>query len=156
MNVETDMTITRQLFWLMALAIPIACVARTLVYEEVFREARDFCVHKSRSCRTLAARKFFYLFTCDYCLTHWVALLFIALTGFRLLIADWRGYVLAFFALVLVANFYLNLYARLKVDITNEKKDIEQKEKQIEQLQTKASRSPPSDQEHEPESSTAL
>jgi hypothetical protein len=61
-----------------------------------------------------------------------VTIFFIALTNFRLLINDWRGYVIAFFALVFVANAYMNLYARLRVDITSEKKDIERKEKEIE------------------------
>src|SRR5688572_23999823 len=132
MNVETDMTIQRQLFWLLALAIPIACVARTVVYEEIFREPREYCERKSRVCRTLTARKFFYLFTCEYCFSHYVTIAFLILTGYKLLIPDWRGYILAFFALVFVANLYLNLYARLKVDITSEKKSIEQKEKAIE------------------------
>ena len=135
MNVETDMTIERQLFWLLALAIPIACVARTVVYEEIFREPREYCQRKSQACRTLTARKFFYLFTCEYCFSHYVTVAFLILTGYKLLIPDWRGYILAFFALVFVANLYLNLYARLKVDITSEKKSIEQKEKVIEHVE---------------------
>lgn len=128
------MTISQQVFWLLVLAIPIACVVRTVVYEEMFREAREYCQRKSDTCRTVPARKFFYLLTCEYCFSHWVTLVFIALTGFQLLIPDWRGYVLAFFALVLVANFYLNIYARLKVDITSQKKEIEQKEQEIQQM----------------------
>src|SRR5688572_3083693 len=125
-------TIPQQVFWLLILAIPIACVARTVVYEEVFREPREWCIHKSKTCRSIFARKFFYLFTCEYCFSHWATLLFVALTNFRLLIDDWRGYVIAFFALVFVANAYMNLYARLRVDITSEKKEIEHKEKQVE------------------------
>jgi hypothetical protein len=42
----------------------------------------------------------------------------------------WRGYLIAFFALVFVANAYLNLYGRLRVDITSEKKAIEVKDKE--------------------------
>jgi hypothetical protein len=132
MNPTTDFTTSRQVFWILILAIPIACVARTVVYEEVFREPRDWCQHKSQTCRKLFQRKFFYLFTCEYCFSHYVTIFFVALTNFRLLIDDWRGYVLAFFALVFVANAYMNLYARLRVDITSEKKDIERKEKEIE------------------------
>jgi hypothetical protein len=127
-----DFTLGRQLFWLFVLAIPIACVARTVVYEEIFREPREWCKYKSQSCRSLMERKFFYLFTCEYCFSHYVTIFFIAFTNFRLLIDDWRGYVIAFFALVFVANSYMNLYARLRVDITSEKKDIERKEKEIE------------------------
>ncbi len=78
-------------------------------------------------------RKFFYLFTCEYCFSHYVTIFFIALTGYKLLYPEWwRGYPVAFFALVFVANAYLNLYARLRVDITSEKKAIEVKEKEIE------------------------
>src|SRR6476660_4813808 len=124
--------IGEQIFWLLILAIPIACVARTVTFEEIFREPRAWCVEKSQTCRSLFTRKFFYLFTCEYCFSHWVTLLFVILTNFRLLLDDWRGYVIAFFALVFVANGYLNLYSRLRVDITSEKKEIEVKEKQIE------------------------
>lgn len=120
---------------LFLLAIPIASVVRTVVYEEVFREPREFCVNMSRTCRRLTARKFFYLFTCEYCFSHWVTLLFVAMTGYRLMYDDFRGYVIAFFALVLVANFYLNLYGRLRLEITSEKKDIEAKEKTIQKLE---------------------
>jgi hypothetical protein len=125
-------TITQQVFWLLILAIPIACIARTVVYEEVFREPREWCVKKSHTCRSIFQRKFFYLFTCEYCFSHWVTLIFVALTNFKLLIDDWRGYIIAFFALVFVANAYMNLYARLRVDITAEKKEIEAKERQVE------------------------
>jgi len=129
---DTDFTISRQIFWLLILAIPIATVARTVVYEEIFREPREWCKNKSQTCASFFQRKFFYLFTCEYCFSHYVTIFFIALTNFRLLIDDWRGYIIAFFALVLVANMYMNLYARLRVDITSEKKDIERKEKEIE------------------------
>ena len=129
---DSDFTIPRQIFWLLMLAIPIATVARTVVYEEIFREPREWCKDRSQTCANLFVRKFFYLFTCEYCFSHYVALFFLFLTRFKLLIDDWRGYIIAFFALVLVANMYLNLYARLRVDITSEKKDIERKEKEIE------------------------
>ena len=132
MDPQRDFTIARQLFWLFALAIPIACIARTVTYEEIFRELRDWCTDKSQTCGNLVQRKFFYLFTCEYCFSHWVTLLVLIVTRFKLLINDWRGYGLAFFALVFVANAYLNLYSRLRVDITSEKKTIEHKEKAIE------------------------
>jgi hypothetical protein len=128
--------IGHQIFWLFVLAIPIATVSRTVVFEEVFREAREWCQDQSQRCRTLVARKFFYLFTCEYCFSHWVTLFFLILTRFRLLLDDWRGYIIAWFALVFVANAYLNLYSRLRVDISSEKKEIEAKEKHIEKLQT--------------------
>lgn len=121
----------RQVAWLLLLAVPVACVARTVVFEEVFREPRDWCKRQSELCRSLAARKFFYVFTCEYCLSHWIGLFFIVLTQFRLLLDDWRGYVLSFFALPFVANLYLNAYARLRVDITQAKVEIRKTEQEL-------------------------
>jgi hypothetical protein len=98
------MSVAQQIFWLAILAIPIACIARTVTAEEIFREAREYCEHNSRACRNLLARKFFYVFTCEYCFSHYVTILFLLLTRFKLLIDDWRGYVISLFALVMVAN----------------------------------------------------
>jgi cell division protein FtsB len=122
----------QHLVGLFVLAIPIACIARTVVFEEVLREPREWCQKKSESCRRLLTRKFFYLFTCEYCFSHWVTLAALLVTGYRLMYADWKGFVIAFFSLVFVANAYLNLYSRLRVDITSEKKQIEATEHEIE------------------------
>jgi len=122
-------SIGAQIFWLIILAMPVACVARTVVFEEVFREAHDWCVHRSASGDKWWQRKFFFLFTCEYCFSHYVALAFMFLTGFHLLLPDWRGYLIAWLSLIFVANSYLNLYSRLRVEIHREKaiiKDIEQ------------------------------
>lgn len=127
-----------QILWLFVLGIPVSCIAWTVTHEEVFREPRDYCKKCSEQCRGIWQRKFFYLFTCEYCFSHYVSALFIALTRFKLLMDNWLGYVLAFFALVYVANFYMSLYNRLRVDIRAEKaeadarqRDVEIKEKQI-------------------------
>jgi len=120
---------------LFILALPIACVARTIVFEEVFREPREWCVRNSKVCRSMLARKFFYMLTCEYCFSHWVTLLFMAVTGYKLMFTDFRGYLVGFFALVFVANFYLNMYSRLRLEIHSEKKEIEAKEKTIEKLE---------------------
>lgn len=133
----------RQIVGLFLLAIPIACVARTVVFEEVFREPREFCMRKSKACRTTLARKFFYLFTCEYCFSHWVAIIFVAITGYKLMYSGFLGAMIGFFALVMVANFYLNTYSRLRLEITSEKKSIEAKEKQIEKIDTEIRSSPP-------------
>ena len=122
----------QQILGLFILAIPIACVARTVVFEEVFREPREYFQRMSKCCRTAPARKFFYLFTCEYCFSHWLTLAVLIGTRYRLMYDGWKGYLVAFFSLVFVANAYLNLYSRLRVDITSEKKEIEVKEKTIE------------------------
>lgn len=122
------MTIREQIVWLFVLAIPVACVAWTVTHEEVFREPREFCVDKSKQCRRWYQRKFFYLFTCEYCFSHYVAALFLFITNFHLLYDDWRGYLVGGFALVWVANQYMSLYNRLRLDIKTEKAEAEIKE----------------------------
>lgn len=122
-----------QLFWLFTLAIPVACVAWTVTHEEVFREPREFCVKKSRECKTVWQRKFYYLFTCEYCFSHYVTIGFVALTQFKLLLPDWRGYLIAGFALVFVANVYMSLFALLRQTIKKEKKEILEIEQKIEE-----------------------
>src|SRR5688500_16780143 len=92
-----------QIVALFMIALPIACISRTVVFEEVFREPREWCKHKSQVCASLFQRKFFYLFTCEYCFSHYVTLLFLIITRHKLLYPDWRGYLLSFFALVFVA-----------------------------------------------------
>lgn len=120
-----------QLVWLVVLAIPISCVAWTVTHEEVFREPREFCQEKSASARTIARRKFFYLFTCEYCFSHYVTVLFLIVTRFHLLYEDWRGYLVSFFALVWVANIYMSIYNRLRLDIKHEHVEIKATEEQI-------------------------
>ncbi|HEX6864892.1 MAG TPA: hypothetical protein VF414_18820 [Thermoanaerobaculia bacterium] len=123
-----------QLFWLFTLALPVACVAWTVTHEEVFREPRDYCVRKSRECKSLLARKFFYLFTCEYCFSHWVTFFFLWLTGYKLLLDDWRGYILSAFAVVAVANLYMSSFARLRQEVKSEKLDAKTKEKVLERV----------------------
>ena len=105
---------------LLLLSVPIACMSWTVTHEEVFREPREFCKRKSKDCGSLPQRKFFYLFTCEYCFSHYVTALVLVFTRFQLLYDGWRGYVLAEFALVLVANIYMSLYNRLRLDIKHE------------------------------------
>lgn len=110
-----------QITWLFVLALPIACVAWTVTHEEVFREVHDFCVDRSKRCKSVYARKFFYLFTCEYCFSHYVTAFFLILTRYTLLIDDWRGYVIAEFALVWIANIYMSIIAMLRLDVKAER-----------------------------------
>ncbi|HYJ90853.1 MAG TPA: hypothetical protein VEV84_06075 [Pyrinomonadaceae bacterium] len=114
------MSITGQIFWIIILSLVVASVAWTVTQEEIFREWRDLCKDKSQRCRTILQRKFFYVFTCEYCFSHWIALLVLILSGFRVLFDDWRGYILAFFLLPWIANLWMSLYRLLRVDIKYE------------------------------------
>jgi hypothetical protein len=120
-----------QLLWLLILAVPIACIAWTVTHEQVFAEPREYCRRKSESCRRLLERKFFYLFTCEYCFSHYITAAFLALTRFKMLLDDWRGYLVSFFALVFVANVYMNFYNRVRVEINVGRTEVKAKEKEM-------------------------
>ncbi len=119
-----DSALSTQLVWLLVLAAPVACAAWTVTHEDVFAEVRDWLVHRSRRARYLIVRKFFYLFTCEYCFSHYMAAAAVALTGFRLLVPGWVGAVIAWLTLVWVANLYMSLYGRLRLDIKRERVEI--------------------------------
>ncbi len=122
------MSISEQLAFLFILGLPIASVAWTVTHEEVFREPREYCKGRSQDCQQIYKRKFFYLFTCEYCFSHYVTAIFLVITRFRLLYNDWRGYLVSGFALVWVANFYISIYARVKLDVKKERVEIEAQE----------------------------
>ena len=118
------MTLYRQIAFLFVLAIPIASITWTVTHEEMFREPRDWCVAKSNSCRRLLSRKVFYLFTCEYCFSHWVTAFFLFITRYTLLYDDWRGYAIAGFSLVWVANVYMTFFGRLRLEIREDRLEI--------------------------------
>jgi hypothetical protein len=124
------LSIGLQFVWLILLSIPVACVAWTITHEEVFREPRDYCQEQSKKASTVSRRKFFYLFTCEYCFSHYVAAAFLVLTRFKLLFDDWRGYLIALFALVWVANQYMSVYNHLRLDIKHEQVQIHAEQKE--------------------------
>ena len=113
---------------LFVLAVPVAAIAWTITHEELFREFRDLCVKRSEEERSMALRKFFYMLTCEYCFSHYVAAGVLLLTGFTLVFDDWRGSVIGWFSLVWVANHYMSLYGRLKLGIRSERLEIGLKE----------------------------
>ena len=127
------MELGTQIIYLFLLAIPLACIAWTVTHEEVFREPRDYCQQHSKNCENVLFRKFFYLFTCEYCFSHYVAFFILLATDFRILYDDWRGYVIALFSLVWIANIYMTIFGLLRQSLKVEKlegnlKDIELKE----------------------------
>jgi hypothetical protein len=97
----------------------------------VLREPREYCQRQSTENNSIYCRKFFYLFTCEYCFSHYVTAIFLVITRFKLLYTDWRGYLVALFALVWLANFYMGLYSRLRLDIKHERVAIKAVEKKV-------------------------
>ena len=131
------MTLENQIQNLFLLALPIASIAWTVTHEEVFREPRDYCVEKSNSGKSIVARKIFYLFTCEYCFSHYITVAFLIITKYHLIFEDWRGYLIAGFSLVWIANIYMGIFGLVRVGLKKENfvaniKEVELKEVQAE------------------------
>lgn len=120
-----------QLDVLFLLPLAIACIAWTVTHEEIFKEPREYCVTRSKKSKKLLSRKFFYVFTCEYCFSHYVTILFLIITKYKLLFDDWRGYIIAGFALVWISNIYMSLYGFVRVGLKNEKIEADIKEKEL-------------------------
>ena len=132
------MALGTQVVWLFVLAIPVACIAWTVTHEEVFREPREYCERQTQETRSYLRRKFFFLFTCEYCFSHYVAAFFVGITRYKLLYQDWRGYIIGGFALVWVANQYMSLYGHLRLDLKKERVEISKEQKEVELRQAQA------------------
>ena len=117
---------------LFILAIPIACIAWTVTHEEIFREPREWCERKQHAARSAWTRKLYYVFTCEYCFSHWVTAMVLVVTGYRLLYADWRGFAVALFSLVWIANVYMGIYGRIRLDLKHERLEIATQEAVLE------------------------
>jgi hypothetical protein len=60
-----------------------------------------------------------------------VAAIFLVITRFQMLYVGWRGYIVAPFALAWVANQYMSIYNRLRLDIRSENLEIKAKEGEV-------------------------
>ena len=129
------MPILIQLYTLLILSLVVASIAWTVTQEAIFEEWREAAKRRSEDSHQLLVRKFFYVWTCEYCFSHWVTILVLFLSEFRLLIDDWRGYVLAFFVLPWLANQWMSLYRRLRADIKKENLIAERVEKENEEAE---------------------
>ena len=125
------MSIERQVLLLFLFAIPVACASWTVTHEEIFRELREWLTTRSKAGGTILSRKFFYVFTCEYCFSHYVTIGMLFMTRYTLVFEDWRGYLIAFFSIVWIANLYMSLFGRLRLAITSERQDIEVVEKLV-------------------------
>lgn len=132
-----------QVALLFVLAMPIASIAWTVTHEELFREPRDWCVDRSKTCRSIFQRKFFYLFTCEYCFSHYVTIGMLILTRYHLWLPDWRGYVLAGFSLVFIANLYMSAFGELRLEIRQDRQEIATNEEWAELRRRKTGIPPP-------------
>jgi hypothetical protein len=134
------MTLGLQVAWLPVLGIPVACIAWTVTHEEVFREPRQYCRRECEQARSLIRRNFFCRFTCESCFSHYVAAGVLLIVRYQLLYFDRRGYFIGFFALVWIANPYMSIYNRLRLDIKHEQVEIKADELKVDQRRAAGAR----------------
>jgi hypothetical protein len=130
-NLFLMMDLSMQVRDLFLLPLAIACISWTVTHEQIFKEPRDFCASKSKESKSIFTRKFFYLFTCEYCFSHYVTIFFLIISGYHLLFNDWRGYLIGGFALVWIANIYMSLFAFIREGMKKEKMEADIKEKEL-------------------------
>ena len=128
------LSLWQQTGWLFIIAIPVACISWTVTHEEIFSEPRSFCENRCKIAKTLLERKFFYLFTCEYCFSHYVTIFMLAITQFTLLYTGWRGYLIAGFSLVWIANFYMSIYGFIRIGLKKEKTIIKLEEEELKKV----------------------
>lgn len=133
-KIKVMMPLLSQILHLLVIAIPVACIAWTVTHEEIFREPREYCQKICGSSQSIAKRKFFYLFTCEYCFSHYISLIFLLITQFQLLYDGWRGYLLAFFSLVWIANWYMSLFGYLRQSLKVEKIEAKMKDENLKEM----------------------
>jgi len=124
------MNTSEQLIYLFVIAIPVACISWTVTHEEIFKELRQFCELNSKRNKSFILRKFFYILTCEYCFSHYVVIVTLIITKYYLFYNDWRGYVIAGFSIVWIANIYMSLFYLLRQGIKKEKATIEEIERE--------------------------
>lgn len=125
------MPILVEIYWLVILSLVVASVSWTVTQEKIFEEWRDAAKRRSEGKGNILVRKFFYVWTCEYCFSHWVTIVVLVITRFTLLFPDWRGYFISFFVLPWIANQWMSLYRLLRVDIKHENALAEEKIKEI-------------------------
>ncbi|SFH48154.1 hypothetical protein SAMN04489864_11428 [Pedobacter insulae] len=112
---------TQPFYFIFVYALPVACIAWTVTKEEIFREPREYCIGRSKSCHSLWKRKFFYIFTCEYCFSHYVTIVMLIITNYTLIFEGWRGYLISGFSIVWIANVYMSLYNLIRIDLKKNK-----------------------------------
>ena len=89
-------------------------------------------MERSESCTRIYQRKFFFALTCEYCLSHYTTALLLIITRYRLAFDSWRGYVIAGFSLVWIANIYMAIFGHLRLGLKSQRLEIAQGERRAE------------------------
>jgi len=113
--------ISNEIAALFILSVPVACISWTITHEEIFSELKKYCSKCSNESKNIIKRKFFYLFTCEYCFSHYITALMLIITKYHLLYDDWKGYLVGGFSIVWIANIYMSIYGRIRVNLKKER-----------------------------------
>jgi hypothetical protein len=70
--------------------------------------------------------------TCEYCVSHYTTAVLLIITHYRLAFDSWRGYLIAGFSLVWIANFYMAIFGRLRLELKSQRLEIAQGERRAE------------------------
>jgi len=117
--------ISNEIAALFILSVPVACISWTVTHEEIFSELKNYCVKCTNESKNIIKKKFFYLFTCEYCFSHYVTALMLIITKYHLLYDDWKGYLVGGFSIVWIANIYMSIYGRIRVNLKKERIETE-------------------------------
>ena len=113
--------ISNEIAALFILSVPVACISWTITHEEIFSELKKYCSKCSNESKNIIKRKFFYLFTCECCFSHYITALMLIITKYHLLYDDWKGYLVGGFSIVWIANIYMSIYGRIRVNLKKER-----------------------------------
>jgi hypothetical protein len=80
------------------------------------------------------------MLACKFCFSHYVAIRWLIVTRYKLLYDDWRGYIVDGFALVWIANIYMGIFARVRLDIHRERAEISSEQEHLEQKKIQTER----------------
>lgn len=107
----------------------------------VFRKPRQFYQRECVQARSLVRRRVLLSFIfsrVNIASVIYVAGLILIITRYKLLFPDWRGYLVASFSLVCMANQHMSAHNRLRLDIKHEQLEIKAEEAQVGQKMSSA------------------
>jgi hypothetical protein len=113
----------------LVMAATVAILARAAAMEEVFSEPRQWLTKRAEDgSRAWVVRKVCYMSCCPFCLSFWLSLLVVIACEHWLFFDDWRGLILSVFAVMGIANVYMECFSRLRLDVRRNRAEAENRE----------------------------
>lgn len=121
------------LLLLLLLSIAVATTTWTITNEDIFKTFRRNCAHLAdRPDLPIVWRKLCYIFTCGYCLSHWMTVVWflVFMESWRLI--DWPSRLVYAFVVIAVANVWMTGYALLRTKLKRERTEAEMSQRSLE------------------------